>query len=102
MAAGPFTHLVIVDGLLSYACVDENLKEIPGASARLPPAPLLPNGGYSNAVSYFVDLQMAGMCNGKERTITQMQELLTQTGWRLESVIQGKILNTSKVIAVAA
>lgn len=57
-AATPNTRLVIVDNLMSFACVNEELKKIPGALPPLPPAPLLPNGGHSSTIAYFEDIQV--------------------------------------------
>lgn len=57
-AATPSTRLVIVDNLMSFACVNEELKKIPGALPPLPPAPLLPNGGHSSTIAYFEDIQV--------------------------------------------
>ena len=99
-AAGPSTRLVILDIPLPYACVNDIGKNILVVNEQSHPAPLLPNGGCANAFSYFADMQMAQMCNGKERTMDQVQELLRTTGWRLESVAIGRVLSTSKFIAV--
>ena len=57
-AATPDTRLIIVDNLMSYACVSEELKTIPGALPPLPPAPLLPNGGHAGAIAYYQDIQV--------------------------------------------
>ena len=99
-SAGPSSRIMIVDNLIPYACLNESTKNIPGAEAPLLPEPLLPNGGYAGAVSYLVDMNMIEMCNGKERTLTQVQELLSQTGWEVESVVRGNAISTPKVIAV--
>lgn len=93
---------MIVDRIIPHVCVDESLQSIPGADAQLPPAPLLPNGGYASVLPYFVDMGMMYACNGKERTAKQIQRLLEQTGWKLEAVVPGDVLSTSKVIAIAA
>lgn len=94
------TRLVIVDNLIPYACVDENLQTIPGAGYPLPPKPVLPNNGHASAVAYFQDMAMIGMLNGKERTIPQVQGLLDETGWKLEKIIQGTNFSTQKAIAI--
>lgn len=57
-AAAPDTRLPIVDNLLSYACDDDSLKDIPGADRPVPPKPLLPNMGYAAATSYYTDMQV--------------------------------------------
>ena len=55
-AATPHTRLMIIDNLMSYACVEEDLRTIPGAERELPPAPLLPNGGHSSTFAYTEDM----------------------------------------------
>ena len=55
-AATPNTRLMIIDNLMSYACVEEELRTIPGAMRDLPPAPLLPNGGHSSTFAYTEDM----------------------------------------------
>lgn len=57
-AAAKTTRLMIVDNLISYACVDNELGTIRGAEKSLPPAPLLPNGGHSATIAYFQDIQV--------------------------------------------
>lgn len=99
-AATPSTRLMIIDNLMPYACVDDNLKNIPNAQYSLPPAPLLPNSGHASAVAYFEDMQMIEMLNGMERTVTQVQSLLEQAGWRLDRMVPGKNFSTQKAIAV--
>jgi hypothetical protein len=99
-AAGPSTRLMIVDNLMSYACVNGHLKTIPGAEFPLPPAPLLPNHGHASAIAYFEDMQMIEMLNGAERTIPEVEELLKQSGWQLVSVVQGLNFSTQKAIAI--
>lgn len=42
------------------------------------------------------------LLNGKERTTTQMGELLKQAGWKLVRVDQGSAFSTAKTIAVPA
>ena len=102
-AAAPFTRLMIIEHLMAYACVDEGLNSIPGATIPPPPAPLLANGGQSSTIAYFQDLQMLSMLNGKERTVAQFKELLEQTGWKLQAVTRGRqASNPGKIVAVPA
>ncbi|KAI0059947.1 S-adenosyl-L-methionine-dependent methyltransferase [Artomyces pyxidatus] len=98
-AATPDTRLIVVDQLMSYACEEETLKEIPGALLPVPPAPLLPNLGQDFA--YYTDLQMMGFFNAQERTVTQFKELLEQGGWKLLAVHHGApfAISSQKVIA---
>ena len=58
-AATPDTRLLIVDNLMAYACVDKNVQQIYGtSSSRVPPEPLLPNGGHAVAAKYYEDIQV--------------------------------------------
>jgi hypothetical protein len=101
-AATPSTQLIVVDNLMPYACVDDSLKDVPGADLALPPAPLLPNGGHASAVSYYEDLGMLLLMNGKERTIRDVHSLLESAGWRLVRIVHCSAYTTSKAIAVPA
>lgn len=49
---------MIVDSLISYACEDDSLKNIPGAERPVPPKPLLPNMGHAATISYHTDIQV--------------------------------------------
>ncbi|KIP10225.1 hypothetical protein PHLGIDRAFT_266342 [Phlebiopsis gigantea 11061_1 CR5-6] len=103
-AAAPNTQLIIVDNLLSYACINEQLKSIPGADRPLPPRPLLPNGGHVSFVTFIGDMQMLELCNGKERTIPEFAALMEQTGWKLVRVHQGNAsaVGSTKLIGIPA
>lgn len=59
-AATPSTHLMIIDNLMSYACIEEELRNIPGAEHTLSvhPRPLLPNGGHYSTIAYLVDMHV--------------------------------------------
>lgn len=101
-AAAPSTRLVIVDSLVAYACTEETVKDIPGAQRPICPEPLLPNEGYASAVSYYEDLMMLEIMNGRERTISEVRALLEQTGWKLVAMHLGEAsaFSTQKAIAV--
>ncbi|KIP10249.1 hypothetical protein PHLGIDRAFT_85462 [Phlebiopsis gigantea 11061_1 CR5-6] len=101
-AATPNTRLIIIDNLMSYACVEEELRNIPGALRDLPPPPLLPNGGHSSTFAYTEDMLMLEMSNGQERTIRQVKELMARSGWKLESVHRSapSAWSTQKAIGV--
>ncbi|KAI5123841.1 hypothetical protein M0805_009133 [Coniferiporia weirii] len=89
-AAKPDTQLLIIDLILSYACIDNgstNLK-IPGNDLPKPPAPLLPNAGRASLFDYQCDLQMMTLLNGQERTLEQFNQLLARSGWRLSRVFR--------------
>lgn len=99
-AAAPYTTLVVVDMLMDYACVDEDLKSIPGSVVAPMPAPLLANGGCASANSYLQDIQILDLMNSKERTVRQFKELLEKTGWKLNRVVMdGGFGTPGKVIA---
>lgn len=57
-AAALDTRLVIADGLVSYACKEDSLTDIPGAERPIPPKPLLPNMSHVATASYHVDIQV--------------------------------------------
>ena len=101
-AATPTTQLLIVDTLISYACVDGSAKHIPGAEIPPAPGPLLPNYGYAKIASYNEDLMMLHLQNGKERTTTELKSLLGEAGWKLKRVVQGVDIVTQKAIATPA
>lgn len=101
-AATPSTQLLVVDNLMSYACVDESTKDIPGAEVPLPPTPLLPNYGHARIAQYYTDIIMMELQNAKERTIPELARLLEETGWKLVRVVQGIDISTQKAIAIPA
>ncbi|KAI9437949.1 S-adenosyl-L-methionine-dependent methyltransferase [Lactarius indigo] len=86
VAAGPKTQLVIVEQLLACACDEPATHEIPGAEIPTPPKPLLPNMGRAGSMVHATDAMMLGLFNGQERTITGLQGLLEQAGWKLVAV----------------
>ena len=99
-AAMPSTQLLIVDNLMSYACADDSNQGIFGVEIQLPPSPLLANYGYAGAISYYEDMAMLAIHNGKERTITELASLLDITGWKMIQVVQGGHMSSHKVIAI--
>ncbi|KAA1472201.1 O-methyltransferase [Dentipellis sp. KUC8613] len=101
-AATPHTRLLIIDHIISYACKDEAARDVPGVAKPLPPAPLLPHWGQASVTSYLGDMQMLTLCNGQERTATQLRDLLAQTGWKLVEVRRGPglLLSFQNAIAV--
>ncbi|KAI0737198.1 S-adenosyl-L-methionine-dependent methyltransferase [Daedaleopsis nitida] len=89
-AAGPKTHLLWVDTMLPYACVDDQSgKEgALGAVRSLVPdgSPLLPNLGRGSANAYILDIQMLGRFDAKERTYREYDALTSSTGWKITRV----------------
>ncbi|THH07842.1 hypothetical protein EW145_g3108 [Phellinidium pouzarii] len=67
-AAGPETKLVLVDSIIDYACDAPNQSALLSKGPK-PPAPLLPNMGGANLLSYEVDLVILASLNSGERTI---------------------------------
>lgn len=53
-SAGPNTKLLIVDCVVDYACDSSSLGDLPAPPPV--PAPLLPNLGAANLLTYSVDL----------------------------------------------
>jgi hypothetical protein len=99
-AATPSTQLIVFDSLVLHACIDEDIKDVPGAEPTLPPAPLLPNWGHASAVSYLNDLGQLVLMNGKERTTRDFRGLLESTGWKLVRIVYSPGYTYSKAIAV--
>ncbi|KAF8896767.1 S-adenosyl-L-methionine-dependent methyltransferase [Gymnopilus junonius] len=89
-SANPNTELIINECIMDYACpVDRiTVKDIPGAVGQTPPSPLLSNMGHARIFNYLIDLQMAIMLNGVERTIEQYAELFQKSGWELKQVFR--------------
>ncbi|KII87317.1 hypothetical protein PLICRDRAFT_699701 [Plicaturopsis crispa FD-325 SS-3] len=99
-AAAPDTQLLIIDMLIDYACPDTTVaKDIPGAAKPLPPKPLLANGGHVNLHKYMADLHMMVLLNGQERTLAQLDAILSASGWKLQRVRQVVSMH-SHVVAV--
>ncbi|KAJ7699671.1 O-methyltransferase [Mycena rosella] len=103
-AADESTKLLVVDNIVSYACNETLSKDIRGAERPLPPTPLLPNLGHSNAIAYYTDFTMMSLFNGQERTVLQVQSLMEQAGWKLIEVYYGDpfAVGQSKAIAIPA
>ncbi len=61
-AATPSTQLVVVDNVISYACLDsQETLNIPGVKEVRPtaPKPLLPNFGTASAMTYLLDVSVS-------------------------------------------
>ncbi|KAH9485649.1 O-methyltransferase [Psilocybe cubensis] len=88
--AAPDTELIINECLIQYACSTESdiSKSIPGGRFKPPPSPLLPNLGYARIFHYLIDLQMAIVAHGVERTVEQYASILQKSGWKLKEVLR--------------
>ncbi|KAF8492246.1 S-adenosyl-L-methionine-dependent methyltransferase [Gautieria morchelliformis] len=88
-SAIPTTKLLILDSIMPFTCHDpsaDNDSRIPGAVPKEAPAPLLANFGAVSELIYCADSTMFTMFNSQERTITQFETLLLNTGWKLTIV----------------
>ncbi|KAH9971123.1 S-adenosyl-L-methionine-dependent methyltransferase [Lactifluus volemus] len=85
-AAGPNTHVVVVDQPIPHACDEPATHDIPGAGLPVPPKPLLHNLGRAGSTAYNSDLMMMGFLNGQERSVTYLRDLFSQSGWKLSAV----------------
>ncbi|EJD00232.1 S-adenosyl-L-methionine-dependent methyltransferase [Fomitiporia mediterranea MF3/22] len=69
---------------------DKYLKEMPvketGAIVKPAPAPLLPNFGGANSLSYAIDIVVSTNLNDGERTIQGFIDILEASGWQLSYV----------------
>lgn len=98
--ASPHSKLLIIDKIVPHACdYDSVLPEDSGSrtavplvegadAAGRPPLPLLANGGFANYDTYGLDLQMFVGLNGQERTLEQLEQVLTSAGWKLQKVFR--------------
>ncbi|KAF8468546.1 S-adenosyl-L-methionine-dependent methyltransferase [Gautieria morchelliformis] len=89
-AASPSSKLVLFEFCVPYACPDpDNTPESSGSKPT--PYPLLANLGMGGAAyPTFVDMQMLTFFNGQERTLGGFTALGKATGWKIESMKQGK------------
>ncbi|KAF8643207.1 hypothetical protein AX16_009164 [Volvariella volvacea WC 439] len=92
-SAQPHTRLILLEGLIPYACHDTTKSgldgtEIRGSKMREAPAPLLANYGGAMDQIYYVDMIMYTACNSQERTVPQFEALLARAGWKLNNVAQ--------------
>ncbi|KAH9993365.1 O-methyltransferase [Russula vinacea] len=101
-AAGPKTQLIIVEQAISYVCDEPTAQKIPGAELPVPPQPLLRNMGRAASGVYLFDSLMLCNHNGQERTITNLRDLLDQSGWNLVAVHHDapSVIRFQKSIAV--
>ncbi|KAH8111798.1 S-adenosyl-L-methionine-dependent methyltransferase [Phellopilus nigrolimitatus] len=100
--AGPSTKLIIVDSIVGYAC-DVPKKYLSDETLK-PPAPLLPNMGGVNLLSYSVDMVIMNSLNSQERTIDGHTSVMEAAGWKLVKVHknQGSKIWWPSLIAVPA
>ncbi|KAI4526449.1 S-adenosyl-L-methionine-dependent methyltransferase [Schizophyllum commune Loenen D] len=82
-AASDDTTLIIVDEVVPYACATPDSLVFDGMNRLDPPAPLLPNLGQANSEVYLMDMTMAVMTAGQERTIGQFDALTKKAGWQI-------------------
>lgn len=78
------SRLVIVDHITPFASRIESHPP-PRISINPPisdhPTPLLPNLGKASANTYFMDIAMQLLLNGKERTLPQHIHVVERAGW---------------------
>jgi hypothetical protein len=117
-AASADTRLIVADILLCYTCHEPPFNNIPGSRFIEAPAPLLPNYGAANELSYMFDMvvrstmsfsaaikllisqQMMAILNAQERTLLQMTELLRNSRWKVVSVQRKIGCQVSHLVAV--
>ncbi|KAF8891394.1 S-adenosyl-L-methionine-dependent methyltransferase [Infundibulicybe gibba] len=90
-SATPDTELLVVEEVMSYACRDTSILNVPGASGNPPPEPLLANLGHAMIFEYMIDTQMMSLLNGQERTLAQFSHLFDVSGWKLNRVRRSPI-----------
>ncbi|KAL5492808.1 hypothetical protein ACEPAI_4256 [Sanghuangporus weigelae] len=82
------TKLVIVESIMDYACESEGVpvREAITAPAKSPPAPLLPNLGGANMLSYAIDIVVTTNLNAGERTIQGFIDIIEASGWKFSHI----------------
>ncbi|KAH7103685.1 O-methyltransferase [Auriculariales sp. MPI-PUGE-AT-0066] len=90
-AASAKTRLIVIEQIVPYACAGAPIdtSHIKGAAEVAlppPPAPLIANMGFVSLPAYLGDMGMLAMCNGRERTLAQFEELFKSAGWEIEEV----------------
>ncbi|KAJ7734761.1 S-adenosyl-L-methionine-dependent methyltransferase [Mycena maculata] len=86
-AATPHTKILLFETILPYACRTylDDTDEIPGGVPEAPP-PLIANYGATNVMGYNGDMGHMAMLlhhNSQERTLRQMDRLLSACGWKI-------------------
>ncbi|KAF8910695.1 O-methyltransferase [Mucidula mucida] len=84
-AATPTTRLLVATNIVTLTCHDPATA----TTYQEAPAPLLPNYGAANDVSFDLDMCMMNLQNTQGYTIHQLTELLGVCGWRVEKVYNG-------------
>lgn len=106
----PHSKLLVVDGIVDYACRTAP-SDIPGADLPSSPAPLLPHGGSNTLIVMDIIVscrlhklrrawidrippwKMMTLFNSLERTIDQWVSLFDAGGWKLTQVWRAPGLN---------
>ena len=69
--------------------IDSEFANIPGASPRQVPPPLLANMGKGGTRGYTADYQMMIFNNAQERTVGKFAKLGQESGWKMTSLNRG-------------
>ncbi|EJD40523.1 O-methyltransferase [Auricularia subglabra TFB-10046 SS5] len=86
-SAGPSTRLLIADHVLPHTCAaPATHASIPGANLRPVPEPLLANLGRVNSNAYYLDICMLAATNARERTLDELLQVTSRSGWRILEV----------------
>ncbi|KZV88454.1 S-adenosyl-L-methionine-dependent methyltransferase [Exidia glandulosa HHB12029] len=89
--SAPSTRLVLADRVIPHATTggasaSELEASIPGAVPRPAPKPLLANFGRANSTVFGLDIGAQSMMNGLERTLEELVEVTSKSGWKIERV----------------
>jgi len=88
-AAGPNTHLLVMDAVIDHACHDIGdigIGAVEGAFPKPFPPPLPANGGRAAEFSLNLDMHMMCLVNGQERTHTHLKQIAAEAGWKAKRV----------------
>jgi len=103
------TRVVVVDGVLRYACAADR-QQVPGTGdivfeeldgKREVPAGLLSNLGKAEARNYLIDLTMLAVFNGQERTLEDHIHVMEASGWKIKKIYSPTGTRVSHVVAEA-
>jgi len=82
------TRLLLIDRILSYACKPPPITDYDIEMPAPQPVPefLLPNRGRASGTTCLLDVQMLTAFQGQERTIDQLIQITSESGWKITHI----------------
>ncbi|KAF9254801.1 S-adenosyl-L-methionine-dependent methyltransferase [Marasmius fiardii PR-910] len=102
--ATPETKLMVAERILHPACADpinDEGKGVLGYHYTTAPRPLLANFAAVHEIAYMTDITMMALVNGQDRTISELEDLLRSSGWRILNVQVGDERGLAYILAEA-